>query len=165
MGRRLKQRNEVLRSALAVRSGDLSALCTVMGATRRREPTNQPTNQCRPTYSRCVAAALAAIERQYDEALSTAAIARRAGVSRSHLCMRFRREVGRTLRQHLNATRVRVAKARIESGEKVEAVALSVGFRSLWTFYRQYRAHAGGSPRSARQLRAQYSSSRRPLSP
>ncbi len=105
------------------------------------------------TLSAAVTIAASLIHERYPEPLTTARIAVDVGISRSHLCTLFRRETGRSLHDYLNAVRIEAAQPMIVAGDKIEAIALSVGFASPRTFYRQYHARFGRNPRERTRQR------------
>ncbi|MFW5857388.1 MAG: AraC family transcriptional regulator [Planctomycetota bacterium] len=79
-------------------------------------------------------------------------LAARAGLSRSHLCRRFRAYTGMSVVTYLHQRRIEHAVARLRTGdEKVLAVALACGYRDLAFFNRKFREITGRTPR---QLRA-----------
>ena len=63
----------------------------------------------------------------------------------------FRREVGMTARECLTRVRLAHATELIQSGVKIEAVALIVGYRSKKNFYRQFRRHFQTTPKAYRR--------------
>lgn len=71
-----------------------------------------------------------------------------SAVGRQHqyLATLFRREVGITIHEYLTCVRIRHAWGLIRSGEKIDAVALLVGYRSKKNFYRQFKSRVGLDP-------------------
>jgi AraC-like DNA-binding protein len=71
-----------------------------------------------------------------------------AAVGRQHqyLATLFRQEAGITIHEYLTCVRIRHAWNLIRAGEKIEAVALQVGYRSKKNFYRQFKSHVGLDP-------------------
>jgi AraC-like DNA-binding protein len=90
--------------------------------------------------------AVAFIERHYAEPMTVEEIARAAGCSRVHLSTLFKRETGLTVHRWLVSVRVRHATDELRKGEKVEAVAMLVGYRSKGAFIHQFRSCCGCSP-------------------
>jgi AraC-like DNA-binding protein len=86
------------------------------------------------------------IEQRYGEHLTVETIARAAGDSSQRVRSAFRRETGVPLWQYLTAVRIRRAEELLLAGEKVEAVALMVGYTSKRQFLRQFKKHTGMSP-------------------
>ena len=64
----------------------------------------------------------------------------------SYLGRLFRQEVGTTVRNYLTLVRLEHAAALIHDGVKIEAVALTVGYRSKKNFYEQFKRHFGTTP-------------------
>lgn len=64
----------------------------------------------------------------------------------SHICAVFRAETGTTVRGYLTQIRLERAAYLIARGEKIEAVALDVGYKSKNQFYRQFKRHYGMTP-------------------
>lgn len=103
-------------------------------------------------HSDAVARAMKLIEQRYTEPLTVTTIARMAG--RSHLTLRqeFRRAVGMSLRAYLTLVRMERARELLQASEKVEAVALQVGYRSKRQFIRQFKTHIGMLPSHFRRI-------------
>jgi AraC-like DNA-binding protein len=100
----------------------------------------------RPGHSREVARALRHIELHFERPIGMARLARVAGCSRSTLTRAFRREVGQTPHAYLVGIRLARAAGAMASGDKIEAVMLSAGFRSKRNFYRLFKAQYGRTP-------------------
>lgn len=62
----------------------------------------------------------------------------------------FHRLTGTSLKAYLIRLRMEHAAELVAQGDKIEAVALCVGYRSKATFYRHFRQHFGMTPRSYR---------------
>lgn len=62
----------------------------------------------------------------------------------------FHRLTGTSLKAYLTRLRMERAAELIAQGDKIEAVAMVVGYRSKATFYRHFRQHFGMTPRSYR---------------
>jgi AraC-like DNA-binding protein len=103
-------------------------------------------------HSELTAHVMKLIEQHYADHLTLTKIARMTG--RSPLLVRheFRRAAGMSLREYLTVVRMERAQALLKAGEKVEAVALQVGYRSKRQFIRQFKDHAGMLPSHFRQV-------------
>ena len=104
--------------------------------------------------SHCVMRAAEIIRQRYQQPLTTSTLAAELGRERSYLATLFRRETGQTLHHYITDVRLHDAAERILQGEKIEAVALQVGYRSKKSFYRQFRARTGLTPTAFRRLHA-----------
>jgi AraC-like DNA-binding protein len=86
------------------------------------------------------------ISDHYSEPLTLDAIASATGRQKQYLATLFHREAGLTVHDYLARVRMRRAWDMIRQGEKIEAVALLVGYRSKKNFYRQFKAVSGVTP-------------------
>ena len=87
------------------------------------------------------------IDRAYGEPLDVPALARAAFVSEAHFIRSFAAAFGETPHRYLQRRRVERAKELLRAtDDSVTEISLSVGFRSLGTFSRTFRALAGDSP-------------------
>jgi two-component system response regulator YesN len=86
------------------------------------------------------------IRRCLGERLTLADFARRFDRQAEYLGWLFRHETGRTFRERLATMRVRQAARRLRAGEKIDAVALLVGYRSKKNFDDQFRRRFGLTP-------------------
>jgi AraC-like DNA-binding protein len=82
----------------------------------------------------------------YSERLTLDVVAHATGRQKQYLATLFHREAGLTVHDYLRHVRVRRAWDLIRQGEKIEAVALLVGYRSKKNFYRQFKAISGVTP-------------------
>jgi two-component system response regulator YesN len=89
---------------------------------------------------------LEVIERSYAEPITLHTLSAQLNRQSAYLGHLFRKETGMTVRQRLTRVRLEKAAALIRQGIKVEAVALSVGYRSKKNFYRQFRRHFDTTP-------------------
>lgn len=93
-----------------------------------------------------VQAMLDVIERSYAEPITLHTLSALLNRQSAYLGHLFRKETGMTVRQRLTRVRLERAAEMIRQGQKVEAVALSVGYRSKKNFYRQFRRHFATTP-------------------
>ena len=99
-----------------------------------------------------LAAARDRIEREYARRLTVAALARAAERSPYRFIRDFRRAFGITPGQHLRAERMRRARHLLTSTPTpVSDVCRLVGYTSLGTFSRVFRAATGESPSAYRR--------------
>lgn len=99
-----------------------------------------------------VRAALRHINAHYHKPLTLASIAGAVGRDKAYLATLFRQYTGITIHTYVVRTRLRVAQDLILRGEKIEAIALSVGYRSKKNFYRQFQDLVGCPPGAYRRL-------------
>jgi two-component system response regulator YesN len=86
------------------------------------------------------------IEKSYAERITLDSLATTLNRQSAYLGQLFRREVGMTVRQWVTRVRLQHATMMIRDGVKIEAVALSVGYRSKKNFYRQFRRQFAITP-------------------
>jgi two-component system response regulator YesN len=86
------------------------------------------------------------IDRSYAEPITLHTLSALLNRQSAYLGHLFRQETGMTVRQRLTHVRLERAAALIRQGIKVEAVALSVGYRSKKNFYRQFRRQFATTP-------------------
>jgi two-component system response regulator YesN len=87
-----------------------------------------------------------------DPDLLVESIAADAGLSESYLCTVFKHACGTTVKDHL--TRVRIEKAKEllrDTADKLQAVALGVGFRDANYFSTVFKREVGITPREYRE--------------
>ena len=94
---------------------------------------------------------LTLIHTEYPGIITLRSLGRTLGRQPGYLGSLFHTERGMTVREYV--TRVRMARAEklVRAGVKIEAVALSVGYRSKKNFYRQFRRRFGTTPDRYRQ--------------
>jgi len=98
-------------------------------------------------HGRVVRHALGYLEHHFSQPLDAKAVARHAGVSRSHLRALLRRETGRSLRSHLRGFRVERAKRLLrESSENIATVSYRVGYQSVPHFCTVFKRAVGKTP-------------------
>jgi transcriptional regulator GlxA family with amidase domain len=87
------------------------------------------------------------IDRSYGEPLGVPALAHEAFVSEAHFIRSFRAAFGETPHRYLQRRRIERAKELLRAtDDSVTDISLQVGFLSLGTFSRTFRALAGDSP-------------------
>lgn len=93
-----------------------------------------------------------AIDRAYGEPLSIPRLARLAGTSQAHFIRTFRATFAETPHRYLQRRRVERAMFLLRATDRpVTDVCFDVGFGSLGTFSRTFRAIVGVSPRAYRR--------------
>ncbi|MEU1486577.1 AraC family transcriptional regulator [Streptomyces sp. NPDC005752] len=98
-----------------------------------------------------VASAMAHIEANLAAPLTVPEIARRSGVSHSHLTRLFRAETGSTVAAYIRHRRLDHADHLLrESTMSIQAIACSVGISDLQAFNKACHRELGGSPRAIR---------------
>jgi AraC-like DNA-binding protein len=96
--------------------------------------------------NKVVAAARRLIHERYEEPLRYRELGRAVGCNPEYLEVLFRKHTGTTLRGYLRQTRLERARELVRGGQKVESVALAVGFRSKSGFLRAFRRAFGMTP-------------------
>lgn len=91
------------------------------------------------------------IETRSADRLSLRTFAADIGRSEQYLARLFRHHIGTTVREYIARVRLERAMPAIRRGEKVEAVALEVGYRSKKNFYRRFRQRFGITPGAFRR--------------
>jgi two-component system, response regulator YesN len=86
------------------------------------------------------------IDAHYAGVVTLKTLGALVGRQPSYLGRLFRQEVGTTVRSYLTLVRLEHAAALIHDGVKIEAVALTVGYRSKKNFYEQFKRHFGTTP-------------------
>ena len=93
-----------------------------------------------------------AIDRDYARPLDIPALARIAAVSEAHFIRTFRATFGETPHRYLQRRRIERAMALLRSTDRsVTDICFAVGFASLGTFSRTFRAIVGRSPSAFRR--------------
>ena len=96
---------------------------------------------------------LALLEERSAEAVSLHVLGDALGRHQAYLGRIFKEQTGRTVRQHLAQLRLDRAASAIALGDKIEAVAIEVGYKSKKNFYRQFRRRHGVTPGDYRRSR------------
>ena len=86
------------------------------------------------------------IETEYANVVTLRRLSALMGRQPAYLGRLFRQETGSTVRDYLTRVRLQQAEALIRDGVKIEAVALSVGYRSKKNFYQQFRRQYKTTP-------------------
>src|SRR5688572_6792370 len=89
---------------------------------------------------------LTQIENGYSQAITLRTMSAAIGRQPAYLGRLFHQEVGASVRDHLTRVRLEHAAELIRDGVKIEAVALSVGYRSKKNFYQRFKRHFGTTP-------------------
>jgi AraC-like DNA-binding protein len=89
---------------------------------------------------------LTQIENDYSQAITLRTMSAAIGRQPAYLGRLFQQEVGASVRDHLTRVRLEHAAELIREGVKIEAVALSVGYRSKKNFYQRFKRHYGTTP-------------------
>ncbi|OJU17676.1 MAG: hypothetical protein BGN88_06065 [Clostridiales bacterium 43-6] len=83
--------------------------------------------------------------------LKTSAIIAATGKSREYISRLFKKAVGRTLVDYLNACRIEYAKKMlISSSSDIIEISLECGYENLSTFYHLFKSKTGISPKKYR---------------
>ncbi len=89
-------------------------------------------------------------ERDFANAITLRSVASEVGRHPGYLGAVFRKEMGVTPRAYLTHVRLRHAAELIDHGQKIEAVALDVGYRSKKNFYHHFKQRFGMTPKQYR---------------
>jgi AraC-like DNA-binding protein len=91
------------------------------------------------------------LHQRYARSLPVTALARECHTTPARLAREFRHQFGMSIPRYQRRLRLVEALGRVRH-EKIEAVALSVGYRSTKNFYRAFRELTGTTPTGFRQL-------------
>lgn len=86
------------------------------------------------------------IENEYGDVVTLRRLATEMGRQPAYLGRVFLKETGITVREYLTRVRLEHAETLIIEGVKIEAVSLSVGYRSKKNFYQQFKRRYGMTP-------------------
>lgn len=104
-------------------------------------------------YSHYIKPALDIMEAEYCNGISVAEIAARLHLNRSYFSMIFRKNMKKTVAEHLSELRMeRAAKLLTEYGYNVTVTAASVGYQDVFTFSRAFKKRFGVSPSEYKSL-------------
>ncbi|RKN85227.1 AraC family transcriptional regulator [Paenibacillus ginsengarvi] len=93
------------------------------------------------------------IDSHYFEPLTAVDIASKLGISTRHVNNIYKERYDMTPMQYLTEVRIRVAqKLLAESGKDIISICFEVGYDSVSTFYRCFKAVAKSSPKTYREL-------------
>lgn len=107
--------------------------------------------ECAAAYGRC-GSLLSWMRENLDAPLTVEALAERAGLSSRHFIRSFVAETGSTPTKAVERLRVEVARERVQSsGETIERVARSTGFRDPERMRRAFIRAFGQPPQSLRR--------------
>lgn len=87
-----------------------------------------------------------AMDRDYASPLDIPSVARVAWMSPAHFSRQFTAAFGETPHRYLQRRRIERAMTLLREGRAVTEVAFAVGYESLGTFSRTFRAISGRSP-------------------
>ena len=98
------------------------------------------------------------INQNLDQPLQLQKLCELFFISRSQLCVCFKRTTGTSVGRYIAIKRLFAARQRILQGENPTEVYQAYGYQEYSTFYRAYRRHFGHSPKEdlAHNLSAQY---------
>ncbi|AEE16045.1 AraC family transcriptional regulator [Treponema brennaborense] len=100
----------------------------------------------------CVKRILTYIEERYDEKITTADIARIAGMNEQYVCRFFKKATGRTITSYVNLIRIEKAASLLsETDGKIIDIAVSCGYNNVGYFIRTFTRFKGTSPRQYRK--------------
>jgi transcriptional regulator GlxA family with amidase domain len=122
---------------------------------RPRDGSNRASGAARPGMPPRLLEAMALMEANIGEPLTTEDVARLAGMSRRQLERLFRQHLGALpSRWYLELRLERARRLLQESAQSILQIGLSCGFSSAPHFSNAYRSHFGRTPRDERSARA-----------
>lgn len=93
------------------------------------------------------------IDSHYFDPLTPGDLAAKLGISTRHVNTIFKERYDRTPMQYLTEVRIRIAqKLLAETGKDIISICFEVGYDSVSTFYRSFKAVAGSAPKTYREL-------------
>lgn len=105
------------------------------------------------SYCSAAASAVAVMHDEHSESVRVADLARSVHMSPQHFSRAFRIATGVPPSQFLAAVRIHRAKRRLlETNDTIASVACSVGYNSVGTFSRTFKAYVGCPPSELRRL-------------
>jgi|HubBroStandDraft_3_1064219.scaffolds.fasta_scaffold45007_2 AraC family transcriptional regulator of adaptative response/methylated-DNA-[protein]-cysteine methyltransferase len=109
------------------------------------------------------------LEEHLDETVSLARLGREVGLSPYHLQRSFKRRLGVTPREYVEARRMRAVKSRLKKGDTVTQATFEAGFGAGSRLYEHADAHLGMTPgtfrRGGRGMHIRYTVAPSPLGP
>jgi AraC-like DNA-binding protein/quercetin dioxygenase-like cupin family protein len=97
---------------------------------------------------------LASVAERYYEPHSLATVSQVANMSQRHFTSLCRRICGKSFNDYLNSLRIKEAERLLrETDESILAIAFTVGFEELSTFYRAFKRAAGTTPKQFRSTK------------
>ncbi len=103
--------------------------------------------------SRAVASAMLYINQYLDQSFSIKDIAAKSDISASHLRRLFRQENGISLGEYVSRRRLASAQRLLaDTSMKIEEVAISCGYDSIYTFSRFFKNSTGQTPTAFRRI-------------
>jgi len=148
----LPQLTPVLAAAEAARDdGDTDAFeelaLRLAGTVAAQLAPKRPVRPASARDEKRISAAVRRIEARAHRALSLAALAREAAMSRYHFLRTFAQVIGMTPHQFVLRTRLTRAAVRLRrSNDSISAIAFDAGFNDLSTFNRRFRRLMGSNP-------------------
>jgi YesN/AraC family two-component response regulator len=82
----------------------------------------------------------------YAEPITLRGLATCVGRNPNYIGQLFRERMGVSVRTYLTHCRITHAADLVRRGDKIEGVAMCVGYRSKTNFYRQFKRHFGMTP-------------------
>ncbi|WP_018133182.1 response regulator [Effusibacillus pohliae] len=105
----------------------------------------------RDRSKQAAALAMSYLQQRYAQDIRLEDVASHVGLSPSYFSRVFKEAYGVTFTDALTQIRMEEAKKRLQQGESVKAVALSVGYRDPNYFTRMFKKVTGRSPRAYRE--------------
>jgi len=91
------------------------------------------------------------IDRDYADVVTLRTLGATIGRQPAYLGHVFRTVLGLTVHERMTRVRLERAAEMIKAGTKIEAVSLTVGYRSKKNFYRQFKRYFGTTPAGYRR--------------
>ena len=111
----------------------------------------KPDENQTPRYSKLVKEACEYVNENLRKSLTLRSVGAHVGVGQYHLHRLFKRVTGMTLHDYVDARRLAVLKAELQSGEPVNKAAYRAGFSSSSRLYNRIQAKIGMHPGSYRR--------------
>ncbi len=108
----------------------------------------KPTEEKKTAIDNNTKKIISIIEKEANEATSLDIIAKRSGLSKTHLCRVFKNNTGMTIHNYLTQLRINRACYLMDSGEKnMSTVCIKCGFGNFSHFIQVFRKKLGVSPK------------------